>query len=94
VNTLEEIATAKNPAWREPFRKQGRRFHQKCGGKLEPLSAWETEGRAFIEHLLRDLLDTKRDRSPMCEVQRRILNQLKMIHRPTELREIHTVDRV
>ena len=59
MNTLEEIATAKNPAWRELFRKQGRRFPSEMRRELEPLSAWETEGRAFIEHLHRDLLDTK-----------------------------------
>jgi len=27
--------------------------------ELEPLSAWKTEGRTFVEHLLRGLLDTK-----------------------------------
>jgi hypothetical protein len=59
VNALEEIATAKNPAWRELFRKQGRRLPPEMRREIESLSAWKTEQRAFIEILLRDLLDTK-----------------------------------
>jgi hypothetical protein len=59
VNALEELATAKNPAWRELFREQGRRLPPEMRREIEPLSAWKTEGRAFIEHLLSDLLDTK-----------------------------------
>jgi len=59
VNALEEIATAKNPAWRELFRKQGRRLPLEMRRKVGPLSAWKTERRFFIEVLLRDLLDTK-----------------------------------
>jgi len=59
VNSLEEIATAKNPAWRELFSKQGRRLPREMRLELEPLSAWKTEGRTFVEHLLRGLLDTK-----------------------------------
>jgi hypothetical protein len=59
VKALEEIATAKNPAWRELFRQQGRRLPPEMRRELEPLSAWETEGRIFIEHLLLGLLDTK-----------------------------------
>jgi hypothetical protein len=59
VNALEEIATTKNPAWRELFRKQGRRLPPEMRRENDPLSAWKTEKRAFIEILLRDLLDTK-----------------------------------
>jgi hypothetical protein len=59
VNALEEIATTKNPAWRELFRKHGRRLPPEMRRKIEPLSSWKTEGRVFIEILLRDLLDTK-----------------------------------
>ena len=59
VNALEEIATARNPAWRELFRKQGRRLPPEMRREIEPLSAWKTEKRVFIEILLRDLLDTK-----------------------------------
>jgi hypothetical protein len=59
VNALEEIATAKNPSWRELFQQQGRRLPPGMRRELEPPSIWETEGRAFIEHLLRGLLDTK-----------------------------------
>lgn len=59
VNALEEIATTKNPAWREHFRKQSKRLPPEMRRQLEPLSVWKVEGRAFIEHLLRDLLDTK-----------------------------------
>lgn len=59
VNALEEIATTKNPAWRELFRKQGRRLPPEMRREIDPLSAWKTEKRVFIEILLRDLLDTK-----------------------------------
>jgi hypothetical protein len=59
VSALEEIATAKNPTWRELFHKQGRRLLPEVRREIEPLSAWKIERRFFIEILLRDLLDTK-----------------------------------
>lgn len=59
VKSLEEIATAKNPVWRELFSKQGRRLPPEMRRELEPLSVWQTEGRAFIEHLLHGLLESK-----------------------------------
>jgi hypothetical protein len=59
VNALENMAAAKNPAWRELFRNEGRRLSAEMRRELEPLSAWETEKRTFIEQLLRGLLDTK-----------------------------------
>jgi len=59
VNALEELATAKNPAWRDLFREQGKRLPPVMRRKIEPLSAWKAEGRALIERLLTNLLDTK-----------------------------------
>lgn len=59
VSALEEIATTKNPGWRQLFREHGRRLPAEMRWKIEPLSGWKTEGRVFIEILLRDLLNTK-----------------------------------
>jgi hypothetical protein len=59
VNGLEVIATAHNPTWRELFRKRGRRLPPGIRRQIDPPSAWNTEKRAFIEILLRDLLKTK-----------------------------------
>lgn len=58
VNSLEEMATEKNPAWRELFREKGRRLPPEIRQELEPRFLWKAQERAFIEHLLRDLLDT------------------------------------
>jgi hypothetical protein len=58
VSALEDIATAKNPAWRELFLHKGQRLPAEMRRELGPPSAWKTEERTFIEHLLRDLLDT------------------------------------
>jgi hypothetical protein len=44
------------PAWRELFRKQSRRLLPEIRRELEPRSV--AQERAFIEHLLRDLLET------------------------------------
>ncbi len=59
VSGLEVIATAHNPTWRELFRERGRRLPPENRREIDPPSAWNTEKRAFIEILLRDLLKTK-----------------------------------
>lgn len=59
VSGLEAIAAAHNPTWRELFRERGRRLPPEIRREIAPPSAWNTEKRAFIEILLRDLLQTK-----------------------------------
>ena len=53
------IATAHNPKWRELFRERGRRLPPEIRQEIDPPSAWNTEKRALIEILLRDLLKTR-----------------------------------
>ena len=57
VSALENIAAAKNPAWRELFRREGRRLPPEMRRELAPLSTWEIEKHAYAEQLLRDLLE-------------------------------------
>lgn len=57
INSVEEIATEKYPRWRELFQEQGRRLPAEMRREFAPPSAWKSEGRHFIEHLLRNLLD-------------------------------------
>ena len=59
VSGLEVIATAHNPTWRELFRERGRRLPPEIRQEIDPPFAWNTEKRAFIEILLRDLLKTR-----------------------------------
>ena len=58
VNALEELATARNPAWRDLFLNHGKRLPPEMRRNLESPSIWRTEGRTLIEQLLRGLLDT------------------------------------